>query len=183
MRSGTTTVVIRFFASLGLATALGASCVSMDPESDLPPPDVPYQPPAVTRPADHVITLETTAYCPCQKCCGWRYNWFGDPVIASGPNSGKPKAVGVTASGLRARRGTLAADTRLFPMGTVMHIPGYGWGRVEDRGSAIQGRKIDLFMPTHDEALRWGRRSVPVRVWMAKRPPIPSSSPQKARFR
>ena len=183
MPPGTTAATIRFLASLALVSVLAAGCASLDPDYELPPPGIPYQPPAVTRPADHVITLETTAYCPCQKCCGWRFNWFGDPVIASGPNSGRPKAVGVSASGLRARRGTIAADTRIFPMGTVMHIPGYGWARVEDRGSAIQGRKIDLFMPTHAEALRWGRRSVQVRVWMARRPPIPSSSPQKARFR
>ena len=32
-------------------------------------------------------------------------------IIASGPNKGKPKAVGITASGTRAHRGTAAADT------------------------------------------------------------------------
>lgn len=183
MLSGATTNILRLITGVTLAGVLGTGCASIYPDEELPPPAEPYRPPAVTRPADHVLTLETTAYCPCQKCCGWRFNWFGKPVISSGPNAGKPKAVGVSASGLRARRGTLAADTRIFPMGTVMHIPGYGWGRVEDRGSAIQGRKIDLFMPTHAEALRWGRRSVQVRVWLAKRPPIPSASPQKARFR
>ena len=174
----------RLLPALLLPLALFVSgCVSMDPDDAIPPPAEPYTPPAVTRPADHVLLLETSSYCPCQKCCGWRFNWFGNPVIASGPNAGRPKAVGISASGLRARRGTIAADTRIFPLGTVMYVPGYGWGRVEDRGSAIQGRKIDLFMPTHAESLRWGRRSVQVRVWLPKRPPIPSSSPQKLRFR
>ena len=116
---------------------------------------------------DQVVRLEVTGYCDCSFCCGWKRSWWrlGQPVIASGPNKGKPKQVGITASGTRARRGTLAADTRLFPMGTVMYIPGYGWGRVEDRGGAIQGRKLDLYFDSHREALEWGRQPVDVRVW------------------
>lgn len=116
----------------------------------------------------HVVPLEVTGYCDCQICCGWKRSWwrFGKPVIASGPNKGQPKAVGVTASGTKAQRGTLAADTRYFPMGTIMYIPGYGWGRVEDRGGAIKGNKLDLFFDSHEEALEWGRKQVNVQVWM-----------------
>ena len=43
----------------------------------------------------------------------------------------------MTASGTRARHGTLAADTSVLPFGTVVEVPGYGFGRVEDRGGAI----------------------------------------------
>ena len=74
----------------------------------------------------------------------------------------------MTASGVYAQRGTLAADTRYFPMGTIMYIPGYGWGKVEDRGGAIKGNKLDLFFDSHQEALDWGRQQVEVRVWMGK---------------
>ncbi len=35
--------------------------------------------------------------------------------------------------------GTIAADTDHYPFGTRMYIPGYGWGKVEDRGGAIKG--------------------------------------------
>jgi hypothetical protein len=55
--------------------------------------------------------------------------------------------------------GTIAADTKFYPFGTRMHIPGYGWGIVEDRGSAIQGpTRIDLYFNSHSDALEWGRR-------------------------
>ncbi len=61
--------------------------------------------------------------------------------------------------------GTIAADTRYYPFGTVMHIPGYGKGIVEDRGSAIKGRgRIDLFFDSHSDALVWGRKKVPVTI-------------------
>lgn len=61
--------------------------------------------------------------------------------------------------------GTIAADTRYYPFGTRMYVPGYGWGTVEDRGGAIKGRdRIDLFFDSHDDALLWGRKKVEVRI-------------------
>lgn len=72
----------------------------------------------------------------------------------------------MTASGTKAKKGTVAADTRFYRFGTVMDVPGYGMGRVEDRGGAIQGpARIDLFFKTHQEALQWGRRRLSVTVW------------------
>ncbi|HYD49207.1 MAG TPA: 3D domain-containing protein [Terriglobales bacterium] len=65
-----------------------------------------------------------------------------------------------------AHDGTIAADTRYYPMGTRMFVPGYGWGRVEDRGGAIKGpRRLDLFFSSHRKARRWGRRQVEVRIY------------------
>ena len=61
--------------------------------------------------------------------------------------------------------GTIAADTRYYPFGTRMYIPGYGWGIVEDRGGAIKGRdRLDIFYNSHAEALQWGRKRVRVIV-------------------
>lgn len=55
--------------------------------------------------------------------------------------------------------GTIAADTKHYPFGTRMHVPGYGWGVVEDRGGAIKGpTRIDLYFNSHSAALEWGRR-------------------------
>ena len=111
------------------------------------------------------IVLDTTGYCPCSVCCGWRRNWYGRPVVAQGPYRGQAKAVRHTASGVRARSGTIAADTALFPFGTVMYVPGYGYGRVEDRGGDIKGDHIDLFFLRHRGALDWGHVRKKVRVW------------------
>lgn len=63
---------------------------------------------------------------------------------------------GRTATNKRARRGLVAADWSVFPPGTVLYIPGYGIARVEDRGSAVRGYHLDLFMDTRDEAIEWG---------------------------
>jgi 3D (Asp-Asp-Asp) domain-containing protein len=111
------------------------------------------------------VMMEITGYCKCGKCCGWELNWKLQPVVAYGPQKGRPKAVGITASGTRASPGTIAADTSLHPFGTIMHIPGYGWGRVEDVGGAIQGNHIDLYFTSHKKALVWGRQWKEIRIW------------------
>ena len=114
-----------------------------------------------------VREMSISAYCSCKKCCNWKRNWLFKPVVASGPSKGQPKKVGITASGKKAKKGTIAADTSHYPFGTVMYIPGYGYGRVEDRGSAMKGaNKIDIYFPSHKKALEWGRRRANVKVWL-----------------
>lgn len=63
------------------------------------------------------------------------------------------------------QEGTLAADTQYYPFGTRMYVPGYGWGRVEDRGGAIKGKdRIDLYFDSHGDALLWGRKKLRVLI-------------------
>ncbi len=63
------------------------------------------------------------------------------------------------------QQGTIAADTKYYPFGTKMYVPGYGWGIVEDKGGAIKGPdRIDLFFDSHEEALQWGRKKVNVLI-------------------
>jgi len=125
-----------------------------------------------------IVKIEATGYCSCGKCCGWKRNWLGRPVISSGRNRGKPKAVGITASGKKAKPGTLAADTRYYPIGTVFYIPGYGYGVVEDRGGDIKGRhRLDLYFKKHKQALKWGRKKLQVVVFPKGTPAIPQKAP------
>ncbi len=75
---------------------------------------------------------------------------------------------GITYSGVRVRRGTystIAADLRVFPLGTILYIPGYGYGVVADKGGAIRGNKIDLYFETKKDVYsKWGKRTVDVFV-------------------
>ena len=154
-------VSARIFLAAALASlsalALSGGCrtVSIHPNSR------DYEPP-------REMSALSTGYCNCKKCCDWQHTWYGRAVHAKGKLKGKPKKVGITASGTRARPGTIAADTSLFPFGTIIHVPGYGYGRVEDRGGAIKDRHIDLWFRRHGDALKWGRRQVKVKVWYPK---------------
>ena len=117
------------------------------------------------RKADAVIEMKTTGYCACRKCCGWKLNWYGMPVFSSGSQKGKFKNIGQTASGKMARPGTVAVDTKRFPMGTKFYIPGYGWGVAQDVGGAIKGRYLDLFFWSHRSGTRWGVQQKSIKVW------------------
>lgn len=75
---------------------------------------------------------------------------------------------GITYSGVQVKRdlySTIAADLDVYPIGTIMWIEGYGFGVVADKGSAINGNKIDLFYPTvADVYEKWGKKEVEVSI-------------------
>jgi len=76
---------------------------------------------------------------------------------------------GRTASGMLTRPGIVAADPRVLPLGTVMRITGphkkyQGTYKVADVGSAVKGRRIDIFMPSCREAKRFGRQRLQLEV-------------------
>jgi len=71
------------------------------------------------------------------------------------------------ASGMGVRLGTIAADPRVLPYGTRVRIDAgqySGEYLVTDAGTAIKGRKIDIWLPTFREACRFGRRNVKLTV-------------------
>lgn len=88
-------------------------------------------------------TYKITAYCSCSKCCG--------------------KATGRTASGTQATAGRTVAAPAKFAFGTKLNIGGNIY-TVEDRGGAIKGNRIDIYVSSHSAALQWGVRYLPVSV-------------------
>lgn len=67
-----------------------------------------------------------------------------------------------TASGLWPVYG-MAACPRQFAFGTRLHVEGIGVVTCRDRGSAIVGYRLDLFMDSRAEAIAWGRRRLQVK--------------------
>lgn len=74
---------------------------------------------------------------------------------------------GRTASGVDTRPGVIAADPRVLPMGTVVHLRAgryTGIYTVMDTGARIRGRVVDVYVETHREAMEFGRRQVKLKV-------------------
>ncbi|RWR06346.1 3D domain-containing protein [Siminovitchia fortis] len=107
------------------------------------------------------------------------FDWSQYPakkVIATGYTAGEEStgkrpghpSYGITYSGVKVKRdlySTVAADPEVFPIGTILFIPGYGYGVVADTGSAIKGNKIDLYYETVDEVYKnWGKRTLDVHI-------------------
>lgn len=74
---------------------------------------------------------------------------------------------GKTASGKMVRKGIIAADPKVLPLGTSITIlqgPYAGDYLVADTGGRIKGNKIDIWMASCAEAIRFGNRSVLLRI-------------------
>src|SRR5882672_9892076 len=95
-----------------------------------------------THAAEITRLYTVTAYCHCAKCCGRA----GQPAA-----NGKMPTAGVTAAGPRA-----------LPFGTRLFIEGVGERIVEDRQPKRFDDRIDIFMPDHETALKFGVRKLHV---------------------
>lgn len=106
-----------------------------------------------------VIEVKATAYCLCKKCCG---------------KSEDHPGYGVTRSGLKIVPGTgmkvIAVDPKVIPLGSKVYVEGvdgvktYGYAVAADTGSAIKNKKIDLYMDSHEDTVKWGIRNMKVYV-------------------
>ncbi|CAN2247289.1 ubiquitin-like domain-containing protein [Bacillus vallismortis] len=92
-----------------------------------------------------VMTVSSTAYtASCSGCSGH---------TATGVNlKNNPNAK------------VIAVDPNVIPLGTKVHVEGYGYAIAADTGSAIKGNKIDVFFPEKSSAYRWGNKTVKIKI-------------------
>ncbi len=69
---------------------------------------------------------------------------------------------GKTATGLQARKGIVAVDPSVIPLGTKLYIEGYGEAQAADIGSSIKGNRIDLCFDSLQECKTYGKRNINV---------------------
>jgi len=69
-----------------------------------------------------------------------------------------------TATGTLCRRGVIATDPFVIPLGTRVYIPGYGYAVAEDTGGAIVGNKIDVAFDTIAECYEFGRQFIDIYI-------------------
>jgi len=70
------------------------------------------------------------------------------------------KSDGITASGKKVKENETIACPKNFAFGTKINIEGYGTYICQDRGGAIKGNKIDIYMETKAQAFAFGRRNL-----------------------
>src|SRR5690625_3920156 len=75
---------------------------------------------------------------------------------------------GITATGIdlnsNSNKKVVAVDPSVIPLGSRVHVEGYGEAIARDTGGDIKGDRIDVHLPTKDAALSFGRQSVNVTV-------------------
>lgn len=75
---------------------------------------------------------------------------------------------GITSTGIdlnaNPNKKVIAVDPKVIPLGTKVHVEGYGEAIAGDVGGAIKGKKIDVHVPTKSEASSWGVKTVDVTI-------------------
>ena len=100
------------------------------------------EPEPVELESTYLGEYKITHYCPCEECCG--------------------KTDGITYTGTTATQGrTIAVDPDVIPLGSEVTINGQTY-IAEDIGGAIKGKRIDIFVNSHEEALELGVDYAPV---------------------
>ncbi|MCT1576705.1 LysM peptidoglycan-binding domain-containing protein [Oceanobacillus kimchii] len=98
-----------------------------------------------SAPGGETISMSATAYtAKCDGCSGVTYTGID---LNSNPNA---KVV--------------AVDPNVIPLGSEVYVEGYGYATAADIGSAINGNKIDLHVPTKEEANNFGVQQVDVTI-------------------
>ena len=91
--------------------------------------DTPYGPVEYWR----AVPMYVTSYSPSRAGTPLDAPWFG-----------------LTRTGKVLKKGMVATDKSLIPLGTPVYVPGYGLATVEDTGSGVRGRMIDLGYEDHN---------------------------------
>lgn len=92
---------------------------------------------------------------------------------STGKKEGDP-GYGITASGTKVKEGqTIAVDPDVIPLGWWVYIQGIGFRRAEDTGSAVKGKKIDIYFENEKYAQKFGtKKGYTVYVIGPKKPAV-----------
>jgi 3D (Asp-Asp-Asp) domain-containing protein len=74
---------------------------------------------------------------------------------------------GLTASGVPVAPGHVSADPKVIPLGSMIYVETpfmSGVYQVMDTGELIKGKIIDIFIPSYESCMEFGRRIVKVKV-------------------
>lgn len=105
----------------------------------------PVETAAAEEPTGKEITVSATAYTAnCEGCSGITKTGVD---LNANPN-----------------QKVIAVDPAVIPLGSKVHVEGYGYATAEDIGGGINGHEIDVFIPKQADAMDWGRKQVKVTI-------------------
>lgn len=94
----------------------------------------------------YVGKFTATFYCDCPICVG-------------------KKTVIRTATGsIPHSKRTIAVDTNIIPMHSIVYIKGLGFYVAEDTGGHIKGKHVDIFVDNHRQAQKLGKKTVEIYI-------------------
>jgi 3D (Asp-Asp-Asp) domain-containing protein len=101
--------------------------------------------PSTTKTASKEIIMEATAYtASCEGCSG------------------------ITATGINLKENPnakiISVDPTIIPLGSKVYVEGYGEAIAGDTGGSIKGNRIDVFIPSQQDAINFGVKQLKVTI-------------------
>lgn len=87
-----------------------------------------------------------TFYCPCSICVG------------------KKARVKTSTGNVPHANRTIAVDSKIIPMHSIVYIKDLGFFVAEDTGGNIKGNRVDIFVASHEQALKLGKKKVDIYI-------------------
>jgi len=90
--------------------------------------------------------------------------WFY--FVATGYSANDPEqgTNNITATGKEIKKGMIAVDPKIIPLGTEIEIKDMGLFVAEDTGGRIKGNRIDIYFETKEQARQFGRKVIWIRL-------------------
>lgn len=110
-----------------------------------PPAPAPSAPAAPSSNSQKEITVKATAYtASCDGCSGTTATGIN---IKANPNEK-----------------VIAVDPSVIPLGSKVYVEGFGEATAADTGGAIKGNRIDVFIPSQQDAINFGVKQLKVTI-------------------
>ena len=98
--------------------------------------------------------------------------WFYFNATGYSANDPAQGTNSTTATGKEIRKGMIAVDPKVIPLGTLVEIKDIGTFIAEDTGGKIKGNRIDIYFESKEEARQFGKQGIWVRfiedeIWLA----------------
>ena len=111
-----------------------------------------------SKPPEAIIIERDVSPIPYKELGEYTISFYCDCPICTKTAKGSK-----TTTGTKPKEGvTIACDGKTLKMGDIVYVESVGVRICEDKGSAIKGNRIDVYMDNHDIANKMGIRKVNV---------------------
>lgn len=141
----------------------------VQPEASTQKESTPSAEPAAPAPTESVPAVEATAPAPATPAAEAPASSSKEIIVeATAYTASCEGCSGITATGINLienpNQKVISVDPSVIPLGSRVYVEGYGEAIAGDTGGAIKGNKIDVFIPSKQDAINFGRKQLKVTI-------------------
>lgn len=155
-------------ASVPSSTSAAAPVPAPQPTAQAPKPAAPAPQPAVQAPKPAAPAPQPAAQAPQPAAQANNTGAKKITVKATAYTASCEGCSGITATGVNIKDNpnekVIAVDPSVIPLGSKVYVEGVGEATAADTGGAIKGNRIDVFIPSEQDAVNFGVKQLTVTI-------------------